>query len=56
MKFKDWCTVLIIDEEQKEIGESAHKEKIKTLRTNVDCLTLIRPFRVHTVQQWVRVT
>lgn len=37
VKFKD-LGVLIIDEEQK-FGV-AHKEKIKTLRTNVDCLTL----------------
>lgn len=35
--FKD-LGILIIDEEQK-FGV-AHKEKIKTLRTNVDCLTL----------------
>jgi transcription-repair coupling factor (superfamily II helicase) len=37
VKYKD-LGVLIIDEEQK-FGV-AHKEKIKTLRTNVDCLTL----------------
>jgi transcription-repair coupling factor (superfamily II helicase) len=37
VKFKD-LGLLIIDEEQK-FGV-AHKEKIKTLRTNVDCLTL----------------
>ncbi len=37
VKFKD-LGILIIDEEQK-FGV-AHKEKIKTLRTNVDCLTL----------------
>ncbi|MFD2920152.1 transcription-repair coupling factor [Terrimonas rubra] len=37
VKFKD-LGVLIIDEEQK-FGV-AHKEKIKTLRTSVDCLTL----------------
>lgn len=37
VKFKD-LGLLIIDEEQKfGVG---HKEKIKTLRTNVDCLTL----------------
>ncbi|WEK36395.1 MAG: transcription-repair coupling factor [Candidatus Pseudobacter hemicellulosilyticus] len=36
-KFKD-LGLLVIDEEQK-FGV-AHKEKIKTLRTNVDCLTL----------------
>ncbi|PWU00219.1 MAG: transcription-repair coupling factor [Bacteroidetes bacterium] len=37
VKFKD-LGVLIIDEEQKfGVG---HKEKIKTLKTNVDCLTL----------------
>ncbi len=37
VKFKD-LGVLVIDEEQK-FGVS-HKEKIKTLKTNVDCLTL----------------
>jgi transcription-repair coupling factor (superfamily II helicase) len=37
VKYKD-LGLLIIDEEQK-FGV-AHKEKIKTLRTNVDCLTL----------------
>lgn len=37
VKFKD-LGVLIIDEEQK-FGV-AHKEKLKTLKTNVDCLTL----------------
>lgn len=37
VKFKD-LGILIIDEEQK-FGV-AHKEKIKTLKTNVDCLTL----------------
>jgi transcription-repair coupling factor (superfamily II helicase) len=37
VKFKD-LGLLIIDEEQK-FGV-AHKEKIKTLRTNLDCLTL----------------
>ncbi len=37
VKFKD-LGILIIDEEQK-FGV-AHKEKIKTLRTHVDCLTL----------------
>ena len=37
VKFKD-LGLLIIDEEQK-FGV-AHKEKIKTLKTNVDCLTL----------------
>ena len=37
VKYKD-LGILIIDEEQK-FGV-AHKEKIKTLRTNVDCLTL----------------
>jgi transcription-repair coupling factor (superfamily II helicase) len=37
VRFKD-LGLLIIDEEQK-FGV-AHKEKIKTLRTNVDCLTL----------------
>ncbi len=37
VKFKD-LGLLIVDEEQK-FGV-AHKEKIKTLRTNVDCLTL----------------
>jgi transcription-repair coupling factor (superfamily II helicase) len=37
VKFKE-LGLLIIDEEQK-FGV-AHKEKIKTLRTNVDCLTL----------------
>ncbi|MCH5596791.1 hypothetical protein MKP09_02065 [Niabella ginsengisoli] len=37
MKFKD-LGVLIVDEEQK-FGV-AHKEKIKTIRTTVDCLTL----------------
>ena len=37
VKFKD-LGLLIIDEEQK-FGV-AHKEKIKTLRTHVDCLTL----------------
>jgi transcription-repair coupling factor (superfamily II helicase) len=37
VKFKD-LGILVIDEEQK-FGV-AHKEKIKTLRTNVDCLTL----------------
>lgn len=37
VKFKD-LGLLVIDEEQK-FGV-AHKEKIKTLRTNVDCLTL----------------
>lgn len=37
VKFKD-LGLMIIDEEQK-FGV-AHKEKIKTLRTNVDCLTL----------------
>lgn len=37
VKFKD-LGILIIDEEQK-FGV-AHKEKIKTLRTNIDCLTL----------------
>lgn len=37
VKFRD-LGILIIDEEQK-FGV-AHKEKIKTLRTNVDCLTL----------------
>ena len=37
MKFKD-LGLLVIDEEQK-FGV-AHKEKIKTLKTNVDCLTL----------------
>jgi transcription-repair coupling factor (superfamily II helicase) len=37
VKFKD-LGLLIIDEEQK-FGV-AHKEKIKTLRTNIDCLTL----------------
>ena len=37
VKFKD-LGILIIDEEQKfGVG---HKEKIKTLKTNVDCLTL----------------
>ncbi len=36
-KFKD-LGLLVVDEEQK-FGV-AHKEKIKTLRTNVDCLTL----------------
>lgn len=37
VKFKD-LGLLIVDEEQKfGVG---HKEKIKTLRTNVDCLTL----------------
>jgi transcription-repair coupling factor (superfamily II helicase) len=37
VKFKD-LGLLVIDEEQKfGVG---HKEKIKTLRTNVDCLTL----------------
>jgi transcription-repair coupling factor (superfamily II helicase) len=37
VKFKD-LGVLVIDEEQKfGVG---HKEKIKTLKTNVDCLTL----------------
>lgn len=37
VKFRD-LGILVIDEEQK-FGV-AHKEKIKTLRTNVDCLTL----------------
>ncbi len=37
VKFRD-LGLLIIDEEQK-FGV-AHKEKIKTLRTNIDCLTL----------------
>src|SRR5450631_4044493 len=37
VKFKD-LGLLVIDEEQK-FGV-AHKEKIKTLRTNLDCLTL----------------
>ena len=37
VKFKD-LGLLVIDEEQK-FGV-AHKEKIKTLKTNVDCLTL----------------
>ena len=37
VKFKD-LGLLVVDEEQK-FGV-AHKEKIKTLRTNVDCLTL----------------
>jgi len=37
VKFKD-LGILIVDEEQK-FGV-AHKEKIKTLRTSVDCLTL----------------
>lgn len=37
VKFKD-LGILVIDEEQK-FGV-AHKEKIKTLRTSVDCLTL----------------
>ena len=37
VKFKD-LGLMVIDEEQK-FGV-AHKEKIKTLRTNVDCLTL----------------
>jgi transcription-repair coupling factor (superfamily II helicase) len=37
VKFKD-LGLLVIDEEQK-FGV-AHKEKIKTLRTNIDCLTL----------------
>lgn len=37
VKFRD-LGLLVIDEEQK-FGV-AHKEKIKTLRTNVDCLTL----------------
>jgi len=37
VKFRD-LGLLIVDEEQK-FGV-AHKEKIKTLRTNVDCLTL----------------
>ena len=37
VKFKD-LGLLVIDEEQK-FGVT-HKEKIKTLRTNVDCLTL----------------
>lgn len=37
VQFKD-LGILVIDEEQK-FGV-AHKEKIKTLRTNVDCLTL----------------
>lgn len=37
IKFKD-LGILVIDEEQK-FGV-AHKEKIKTLKTNVDCLTL----------------
>jgi transcription-repair coupling factor (superfamily II helicase) len=37
VRFKD-LGLLVIDEEQK-FGV-AHKEKIKTLRTNVDCLTL----------------
>lgn len=37
VKYKD-LGILIIDEEQK-FGV-AHKEKIKTMRTNVDCLTL----------------
>ncbi|WP_394803655.1 hypothetical protein [Niabella hibiscisoli] len=37
VKFKD-LGVLIVDEEQK-FGV-AHKEKIKTIRTTVDCLTL----------------
>ncbi len=37
VKFKD-LGILVIDEEQK-FGV-AHKEKIKTLRTNIDCLTL----------------
>jgi transcription-repair coupling factor (superfamily II helicase) len=37
VKYKD-LGLLVIDEEQK-FGV-AHKEKIKTLRTNVDCLTL----------------
>lgn len=37
VKFKD-LGVMIIDEEQK-FGV-AHKEKLKTLKTNVDCLTL----------------
>ncbi|OQP58694.1 transcription-repair coupling factor [Niastella populi] len=37
VKYKD-LGILVIDEEQK-FGV-AHKEKIKTLRTNVDCLTL----------------
>lgn len=37
IRFKD-LGLLVIDEEQK-FGV-AHKEKIKTLRTNVDCLTL----------------
>jgi transcription-repair coupling factor (superfamily II helicase) len=37
IKFKD-LGLLVIDEEQK-FGV-AHKEKIKTLKTNVDCLTL----------------
>jgi len=37
VKFKDLC-LLVVDEEQKfGVG---HKEKIKTLRTAVDCLTL----------------
>ncbi len=37
VKYKD-LGLLVIDEEQK-FGV-AHKEKIKTIRTNVDCLTL----------------
>lgn len=37
VKFKD-LGLLVVDEEQK-FGV-AHKEKIKTIRTNVDCLTL----------------
>lgn len=37
VKFKD-LGILIVDEEQK-FGV-AHKEKLKTLKTNVDCLTL----------------
>ncbi|MGG2357335.1 DEAD/DEAH box helicase, partial [Salmonella enterica] len=37
VKFKD-LGIMIIDEEQK-FGV-AHKEKLKTLKTNVDCLTL----------------
>jgi transcription-repair coupling factor (superfamily II helicase) len=37
VKFKD-LGVMMIDEEQK-FGV-AHKEKLKTLKTNVDCLTL----------------
>jgi transcription-repair coupling factor (superfamily II helicase) len=37
VKFKD-LGIMIIDEEQKfGVG---HKEKLKTLKTNVDCLTL----------------